>query len=181
MSRKESPPSPHPSLSQLQIALQASWDRCTAHLGAFQSGNPALGQCYPTSRVVQWFYPRFDIVVGEVDTGSAIEAHFWNIDEATEPAAQVDLTWQQFPETSRVLGFRVLDRHALGDSSSTVLRCRLLLQRVIVALGQQQPSERLEAPEKCSTIGIGAEVNLADAVAISRSIFLRPELLVRQM
>lgn len=159
MRRMESPPLLLPSLSQLQAALQASWNRCTAHLGAFQPGNPALGQCYPTSRVIQWFYPRFDIVFGKVDTGSAVEDHFWNIDTATEPATQLDLTWQQFPETSRVLGFRLLDHLAPGDSSSTVLRCQLLLQRVLAALVQQQPLRPLEAPEVYSTVGIGAEVH----------------------
>lgn len=129
------PQLPRVSLLQLQAALGASWDRHTAYQGAFQPGNPALGQCYPTSRVVQWFFPCFDIVAGDVDTGSAIEAHFWNIDQATEPARHVDFTWQQFPETSQVVGFRVLDRHGLGDSPRTLLRCRLLLQRVLVALG----------------------------------------------
>jgi hypothetical protein len=123
------------SLPQLQSALEASWSPSTAYGGAFEPGNPALGQCYPTARVVQFFFPRFDIAAGDVDTGSAIEAHFWNIDRASKPAEHVDLTWQQFPDPSRKLGFRVLDRHRFGDSPQTVLRCRALLQRVLVQLG----------------------------------------------
>jgi hypothetical protein len=86
-------------------------------------------------------------------------AHFWNIDTATEPATHLDLTWQQFPATSRVLGFRVLDRNALGDSASTVLRCRLLLERVLMALELKQPLDRREASEECSTVSIGSEVH----------------------
>jgi hypothetical protein len=104
-------------------------------LGAFARGNPALGQCYPTASVVQCFFPRFDIAAGDVDTGSAIEAHFSNIDQVSIPAEHVDLTWQQFPRGSQVIRFRVLDRHSLGDSPPTVLRCRLLLQRVLAELG----------------------------------------------
>jgi hypothetical protein len=84
---------------------------------------------------VRWFFPRFDIAAGEVDTGSHIEAHFWNIDQTSNPAEHIDLTWQQFPDASRVIGFRILNRHNLGDSPPTVSRCRVLLQRVLVNLG----------------------------------------------
>ncbi len=173
------------SLPHLQSALEASWDCRTAYRGAFQRGNPALGQCYPTSRVVQWFFPDLDIVAGEVDTGSSIEAHFWNIDGTTRPARHVDLTMQQFPQTSRVIGFRVLDRHALGDSPATVLRCRLLLQRVLLTLGRPgvgQSSRKLlrkaalSASERRWTImqPVGAE-------AMSRLILAHAEFRVLQM
>jgi hypothetical protein len=122
---------PSVSLSQLSSALEASWDRRTAYFDVHQPGNPALGQCYPTSRVVQWFFPHLEIASGEVDTGSAIEAHFWNIDPAAHPAEHIDLTFQQFPAGSRIARFKVLDRHSLGDSPPTVARCELLLERVL--------------------------------------------------
>jgi hypothetical protein len=125
---------PPVSLVQLEAALEASWDRRTAYLEAWQPGNPALGQCYPTSRVVQWFFPHLEIAAGEVDTGSAREAHFWNIDPASTPAEHVDLTWAQFARGSKVAHFRILDRHALNDSPPTVARCRLLLERVLLSL-----------------------------------------------
>jgi hypothetical protein len=121
-------------LCRLRSAVEASWDSRTAYLGAFQPGNKALGQCYPTSRVVQWFFPNFEIACGEVDTGSAIEAHFWNIDPVPNPAEHLDLTWQQFAEGSKVLRFKILDRHALNDSPPTVARCQLLLHRVLAKL-----------------------------------------------
>lgn len=121
-------------MSRLQLAIEASWDRRTAYLGVHEPGNTALGQCYPTSRVVQWFFPRLEIVSGEVDTGSAIEAHFWNIDPASNPPKHFDLTWKQFAEGSTVVRFKILDRHALGDSPPTVARCQLLLERVLVSL-----------------------------------------------
>ncbi|HEX8193361.1 MAG TPA: hypothetical protein VF552_10725 [Allosphingosinicella sp.] len=125
---------PSVSLHQLKSALEASWDGATAYLGAHQPGNAAVGQCYPTARVVQWFFPELEIASGEVDTGSTIEAHFWNIDPASEPVRHVDLTWQQFAEDSQVSGFRILDRHAFNDSLATTRRCQLLLERVLKAL-----------------------------------------------
>ena len=129
---------PAVSRPQLRLALEASWDRSTAYLGAHQEGNPALGQCYPTSRVVQWFFPRLEIASGEVDTGSALQAHFWNIDRASEPAEHVDLTWHQFAQGSRVTRFTTLDRHALNDSPPTVARCQLLLDRVLLRLASNR-------------------------------------------
>ena len=125
---------PPVSLSQLRSALETSWDHRTAYLGACQPGNTALGQCYPTSRVVQWFFPNLEIVSGEVDTGTALEAHFWNIDPAFNPAKHVDLTWQQFAEGSKVVRFEILDRHALNDSPPTIARCELLRERVLIKL-----------------------------------------------
>jgi len=123
---------PQVSLAQLKQALEVSWRPDTAYLGASQPGNPALGQCYPTARVVQWFFPRFEIALGEVDTGFSREAHFWNIDPAT--AEHVDFTRVQFAPTADVLHWRLLDRNNLNDSLATVERCELLLSRVLAAL-----------------------------------------------
>jgi hypothetical protein len=125
---------PSVSLPRLRSALEASWDRRTAYLGAWQPGNPALGQCYPTARVVQWFFLDYEIASGEVDTGSALECHFWNVDPKCNPPIHVDLTWQQFAQGSKVKQFRILDRHQLGDSPPTIERCRLLLERVLIHL-----------------------------------------------
>jgi hypothetical protein len=130
---------PHVTLARLNSAMEASWDERTASLGASRPGNPALGQCYPTTRVVQWFFPDFEIAVGEVDTGSSRECHFWNVDPAGDPPLHVDLSWQQFAPGSTVTTFKLLDRHALGDSPLTVERCRLLLRRVLAHLAGDRP------------------------------------------
>ncbi|HEY0147537.1 MAG TPA: hypothetical protein VGB70_00890 [Allosphingosinicella sp.] len=127
-------PSPLPTLGRLEQALAASWDSRTAHLGVTEPGNPALGQCYPTARVVQWFFPRFEIASGQVDTGAALEWHFWNVDPSRDPPEALDLTWRQFPEGSAVTRFTILARGALGDSPLTLQRCQLLLDRVLVHL-----------------------------------------------
>ena len=129
------PSLPTVSLPRLRSALEASWQPDTAYLGVHQPGNPALGQCYPTSRVVQWFFPALEIVSGQVRTGSSVEAHFWNVHPAQHPQGHVDLTWQQFAAGAEVASFAILDRDALNDSPPTVARCELLLRRVLARLG----------------------------------------------
>lgn len=125
-------------LPALTRALETSWDRRTSYQGAVCPGNPALGQCYPTSRVVQWFYPEYEIAKGEVWTGASVEQHFWNVRGIGEHAEWLDLSWKQFPPGSVVQRFELLDRSSLDDSKGTIERCELLLQRVLSYLAQDQ-------------------------------------------
>jgi hypothetical protein len=129
---KESPP--QIDLDRLRAALEASWDRRTAYRGLTRPGNPAFGQCYPTSRVVQVFYPDFEIACGDVWTGSGTQCHFWNVRGSGKDAEWIDLSWKQFPPASVVNHFKLLDRRHLGDSPPTVERCALLLRRVLSRL-----------------------------------------------
>ena len=122
-------------LATLADALAASWGADTAYERTFDSGNPARGQCYPTARVVQHFFPELEIARGWVDTGSARERHFWNMTDEYGWMRRIDLTWQQFPPASVRRGFETLDRFALGDSPPTVARCEVLLRRVVDCLG----------------------------------------------
>src|ERR1700686_3279289 len=115
---------------RLREALEGSWDRQTAYGAVEQAGNPALGQCYPTSRVVQHYYPETEIIKGKVWKGESVEIHFWNGLPVGDEWYHIDLSWQQFPAGSVVQEFVVLDRQALGDSEATVQRCALLLKRV---------------------------------------------------
>jgi hypothetical protein len=114
----------------LREALTASWDKQTAYLEAEQVGNPALGQCYPTSRVVQHYYPETEIVKGIVWTGETTEVHFWNALRVGEDWYHIDLSWQQFPSGSTIEGFVIIERQELNDSEATTQRCALLLKRV---------------------------------------------------
>jgi hypothetical protein len=123
-----------PGLEALRAAIEASWDRRTAYRGVTQAGNPAFGQCYPTSRVVQFFYPEVEIACGDVWTGSAVECHFWNVRGSGGEAEWIDFSWKQFPAGSAVQRYRLLDRRHLGDSPPTVERCELLLERVLARL-----------------------------------------------
>lgn len=129
-------------LAALAAALEASWDHRTAYRGIVRPGNPAFGQCYPTSRVVQAFFPETEIARGEVWTGSGTECHFWNVRGAGAEAEWIDLSWQQFPAGSAVRRYELLDRRRLADSPPTVARCALLLRRVVshlaAAAGPQQ-------------------------------------------
>ena len=117
-------------LLRLREAFEASWQPDTAYLEVFEEGNPALGQCYPTSRVLQLLHPEFEIVEGEVWTGTSTEKHFWNIRTFGEDTIHVDLTWQQFPHGSQVTSFHIRDSETLGDGPKTIERVDLLLSRV---------------------------------------------------
>ena len=115
---------------RLREALEASWDGQTAYGALEQAGNPALGQCYPTCRVVQHYYPATEIIKGKVWTGESEEIHFWNGLRVGDEWYHIDLSWRQFPVGSVVREFVALDRHDLGDSEATIQRCALLLKRV---------------------------------------------------
>jgi hypothetical protein len=114
---------------RLREALESSWDRQTAY-GAGQAGNPALGQCYPTSRVVQHYYPETEVIKGKVWTGEGEQTHFWNGLPVGDEWHHIDLSWRQFPAGSIVREFLVLDRRDFDDSEATIQRCALLLKRV---------------------------------------------------
>lgn len=116
---------------RIREALEASWDTKTSYLAGFQPGNPAFGQCYPTARLVQHFFPGTEIIKGEVWNGKAIETHFWNGLVLGDQLYHIDLTWQQFPFGSSVRVFKLLDRNELNDSPQTIERCELLRQRVL--------------------------------------------------
>ena len=118
------------TMIRLREAIEASWGVDTAYLGAHEEGNPALGNCYPTSRVVQHFFPKMEIVEGIVWTGKKDEKHFWNMLISDGIEYHVDLTWQQFPHGSIVKEYKIRDRETLGDSEPTIKRIDTLLGRV---------------------------------------------------
>lgn len=117
-------------LLQLRQAIEVSWDEKTSHLAVKQDDNPALGQCYPTSWLVQQYFPEMEIVKGRVWNGQEEETHFWNVLEADSKKYDIDLTWQQFPHGSYVMSYEVLDRKNLSDGPGTVKRCSILKERV---------------------------------------------------
>lgn len=116
---------------KLREALEASWDSETSYLNVSEKGNPALGQCYPTSWLVQHFFPETEIVEGQVWTGKSSEKHFWNVLVVGGVDYHIDLSWQQFPVGSSVRSYKIRDRETLGDSQKTIDRCQLLLKRVM--------------------------------------------------
>jgi hypothetical protein len=120
-----------PDLLVIREALEASWDEKTAYLAVKEKGNPALGQCYPTARVLQHFFPKTEIIKGKVWNGKEIEIHFWNGLFVDDVLYHIDLSWQQFPPHSSVREFEILDRKLLNDSKGSIERCEILLNRVI--------------------------------------------------
>ena len=119
-----------PDLLQLREAIEASWDEQTAYRGVKEDGNPALGNCYPTSRVVQHYFPELEIIKGEVWNGSKERGHFWNGIEVHGTWYYIDFSWQQFPAGSIVSSYEVLDQNNLDDSHDAIRRYNLLLARV---------------------------------------------------
>lgn len=117
-------------LTLLREAIEASWDEKTSYNNVSEQGNPALGQCYPTSRIVQFFFPDTEIVEGEVWTGIDTEKHFWNSLKINDQQYHIDLTWQQFPHGSVVKSWKIRDREKLGDGQKTIDRVELLNERV---------------------------------------------------
>ena len=130
-------PTNHVDLIALREALEASWSPRTSYGGVWEDGNPALGQCYPTARVVQHFLPASEVVRGTVHTGARQETHFWNELPVWEGTVAIDLTWRQFPPGSVVTARETLDRNEFGDGPSTVARCDRLLAAVRAYLGDQ--------------------------------------------
>lgn len=126
------------SMLELRAALEASWDAATSYGGVNETGNPALGQCYPTSWVVQYFYPEFEIVEGEVWAGKGVEKHFWNILFSHGNEYHIDFTWCQFPPGSAVRSFKIRDRETLGDGPVTIKRRELLRERVMCYLAAKK-------------------------------------------
>jgi hypothetical protein len=127
-----------PSLLALARSLRASWDELTAYQGKFDPANPSAGQCYPTSRVVEWFYPDYEVVRGEVLTQAGIEQHFWNVRVGSVDAQKIDLSWDQFPPASTIVRFEFLFSNAFADSAGTQGRCLLLLTRALRHLRQDR-------------------------------------------
>lgn len=117
-------------MTHLREALEAVWKPDTAYLQVEEKGNPALGQCYPTSRVVQLFFPELEIVEGQVWTGKSMEKHFWNVLIVNGEEYHIDFTWQQFSLGSSVKSYKIRNRETLGDGEETMKRVDLLHSRV---------------------------------------------------
>lgn len=130
--------SPQPDLLLVREAIEASWDEKTSYLAVKKAGNPALGQCYPTARVVQHFFPKTEILKGTVWNGKEVEVHFWNGLLVDGNMYHIDLSWRQFAPHSSVQEFKIIDRNTLNDSLGTVERCEILLRRVEIYLNHHQ-------------------------------------------
>lgn len=120
----------------LRHAVESSWQPDTAYHQVEEAGNPALGQCYVTARVVQYYFPDTEIVEGEVVGDRGIDKHFWNVIKHNDNEVHIDWTWRQFPAGSVVTQWKIRDRTTLNDSQPTIERVERLLERVKQALGE---------------------------------------------
>lgn len=123
----------------LRRAIEAAWQPDTAYHFVAEPGNPALGQCYVSSRVVQHYFPEAELAEGEVSTPTGTEWHFWNVFPTASGQIHLDLTWQQFPHGSQVKSWKIRDRNTFNDSPPTIERFEKLLQRVQQNLQHASP------------------------------------------
>jgi hypothetical protein len=122
----------------LRYAIEQAWKPDTAYHGVEESGNPALGQCYVSSRVVQEYFPEAELAQGEVLAAGKVEKHFWNVFQVNGESIHVDLTWSQFPVGSKVINWAIRDRETYNDSPPTIERVETLLRRVRQILSSKE-------------------------------------------
>ena len=81
-----------------------AWGADTAWIEDWRPSNGARGQCGSTAIVLQDLRGG-DLMRGLVEEGPGVRTvHYWNVLDI----GQVDLTWEQFPSSARiVLGERV--------------------------------------------------------------------------
>ena len=115
---------------RLREAIEASWAQDTAFQRVYEDGNPAQGNCYVTSRVVQHFFPEMEVVQGKVQSAEKLVGHFWNVLIKDGIEYHIDLTWKQFPQESIVTEYKFRDRHAFSDDQEAINRIEILLERV---------------------------------------------------
>jgi len=93
----------------LADAFERRWSADTAWIDDWDPENPARGQCGTTSLVV---HDRFGgkLVRGLVDEHAPTPTlHYWNVINSL----RVDLSWQQFPATSRIIAAGRVERTEL--------------------------------------------------------------------
>ncbi|MFO0862101.1 MAG: hypothetical protein U0516_00005 [Candidatus Saccharibacteria bacterium] len=121
---------------KLRSAIESSWRPDTAYQFIEEEGNPALGQCYVTSLVIQYFFPECEIIKGEVNTDHGIEKHYWNMVMVNGEKVHIDLTWRQFPLGSTIKSWQLKNRGEFNDDKQLVERFEKLLTRVKQNLNQ---------------------------------------------
>jgi hypothetical protein len=103
--------------------VRAGWCRETsADPTGWTPNNPAWGQCAVTALVVQ------DLLGGDLLRARAGSvSHYWNL---LADGSEVDLTRDQFPFSTVLLGREVRDRAYVLSFPATVWRYELLRERI---------------------------------------------------
>lgn len=129
-------------LKTVSTVIKAEWDEQTSSVGdAWNTVNPALGQCVPTTLVINDIFGGdiVRVVVTDEDDLSVNETHYYN----KLPNGYYDLTGGQYPE-SAVMTKAPVDLAAEGYATmrerlianvDTNKRYELLRSRVLRRLG----------------------------------------------
>jgi hypothetical protein len=115
---------------KLRDAIESAWQPDTAYQFVEEDGNPALGQCYVTSLVIQHFFPECEIIKGKVNTNHGIEKHYWNMVTVNGEGLHIDLTWHQFPVGSAIRNWELIGRNEPNRDEQLAERFEKLLARV---------------------------------------------------
>lgn len=130
------------TMLQVRQAIEASWGADTAYKNISEPDNPSKGNCYASSRVLQYFFPELDIAKGIVWTGQASEKHYWNVLMNNGQYYHIDLTWQQFPHGSIVEEYVICNRRSFADNTATKQRVAILLERTQAYLYDKHSMEQ---------------------------------------
>jgi hypothetical protein len=121
-------------------AIRSSWCAATIAEGDWDTGNPARGQCEPSS-FVAWRYLGGDLVLGRVLVGGEqVEHHYWNRINGQD----LDLTQEQFGPEHIVEELRVLPNDFLTENMASMKpemlhRIDLMSTKVGAILGHSPP------------------------------------------
>ena len=142
------------SLDALVSVLPRVWCANTAWIDDWDMRNPARGQCGTTALVVQDLHGG-EVATGLVQSGFTTAVHYWNV-LASGP---VDLTWQQFPATARVLHSETVLRAEMLRNSWFIDRYEALRDRVQTLFGNHGLVSHVP------TITTGSHANVTGGVA----------------
>lgn len=125
-----------PSLDAIAGSIRDSWRADSAWIDDWSADNPPRGQCGSSSLVLQDLrggtLVRALVAVDDVEI-----VHYWNVLDL----GQVDLTWHQFPPTSRIVHAEAITRDELLVSDWFVDRYRALEERVEIDLLRRRDAE----------------------------------------
>jgi hypothetical protein len=114
------------SFHDLAVVVRAAWAADTAWVDDWNGVNPARGQC-GTSSILLQDERGGTLVRGLVEAaGHPVAVHYWNEFEA----GHVDLTWQQFPPSARVVHSEPVTRQDLLVTQWLISRYQTLRSRV---------------------------------------------------
>jgi len=132
----------------LATSISGAWCARTAWIDDWDPDNPARGQCGTSSLALQdelgGTLSRGEIALGDGRRTTAV-VHYWNV----FVHGHVDLTWQQFPASARIVHRESIRRDELLVDRWTIDRYRTLRAR----LDGGSSAARCDPSGACASVG----------------------------